>query len=94
MSRFTLKKPNFPSFSELGKTWHYSLNATLKSYVLSLTVENEIGNLHKAFHIFNITNETFHCLKLLEFINELGKMFSIGKNRTLSPLRIQRIPQN
>ena len=39
-------------------------------------------------------NEIFHLLKFQEFINELGKMFSVGKNRILNPLEILRITPN
>ena len=37
--------------------------------------------------------EIFHFLKVLKFINELGKIFSIGENER-NPFGILPIPQN
>ena len=39
-------------------------------------------------------HEIFHFLKFQEFLNELGKMFSIGKNEILNPFEIMRLPQS
>ena len=39
-------------------------------------------------------NETFPLPQISEFINELGKMFSIGKKGILNPLGIMHTPYN
>ena len=64
----TLKNPNYRSLRELEKTWKYSLRLRFQSLNfesidnweklclnLSFTVENKMGNFHKAGHISNLT---------------------------------------
>ena len=47
---------------------------------LNFTVENIMGNLHKANFKLNPMNEIFNFLKFQDFINEFGEIcFPLGK---------------
>ena len=67
-ARATFKDSNFLSLCELGKTWKHSLRPRFQRPNLNLlmnweklctnlsfTIENKMGNLHKAGHISNLT---------------------------------------